>query len=54
VTQVLQSLLYEVKALDAQVFAAVAVTLLGIAGTACVVPAFRASRIDPAVALRTE
>ena len=46
--------LFEVKPLDVQVFFAVAVLLMTIAALACAIPARRATRIDPAVALRTE
>jgi predicted permease len=48
------SMLYETKALDPLVFAAVAATLLLVAIFACVVPAWRASRLDPMQALRAE
>ena len=54
VVRVLQSLLFEVKPLDVQVFLAVPVLLMTIAALACGIPARRATRIDPAVALRTE
>jgi len=54
VVRVLQSLLFEVKPLDVQVFFAVAVALMTIAALACAIPARRATRIDPAIALRTE
>jgi predicted permease len=54
VVRVLQSLLFEVKPLDVQVFFAVAVSLMTIAALACAIPACRATRIDPAVALRSE
>ena len=47
-------LLYEIKPLDPAVFAAVAATLLAVAAFACIVPAWRASRLDPMQALRTE
>jgi ABC-type antimicrobial peptide transport system permease subunit len=49
-----QSMLYETKPLDPTIFAAVAATLLGVAVLACTIPAWRASRIDPMQALRTE
>ncbi len=50
----MRDLLYEVKPLDPAVFAAVAATLLIVAVLACLVPAWRASRLDPIQALRTE
>jgi predicted permease len=52
--RVLQSLLFEVKPLDYQVFLAVATLLITVAALACAIPARRAIRIDPAMALRTE
>jgi ABC-type antimicrobial peptide transport system permease subunit len=54
VTRLLQSMLYQTKALDPLVFATVSVTLLAVAGMACILPAWRASRLDPAQALRRE
>jgi ABC-type antimicrobial peptide transport system permease subunit len=54
IVRVLQSLLFEVKPLDAQVFSGVAVLPMTIAALACAIPARRATRIDPAAALRTE
>lgn len=48
--RVLQSLLFEVKPLDLQVFFAVAALLMIIATLACALPARRATRIDPAEA----
>ena len=51
-TRALQSLLYDTSATDPRIFAAAA-TLLGFfAVLACVVPARRATRIDPVVELR--
>jgi predicted permease len=47
-------LLYEIKPLDPEVFAAVAAVLLVVAALACAVPAWRASRLDPMQALRAE
>jgi putative ABC transport system permease protein len=50
----IQSMLYETKPLDPIIFATVAGTLLAVAALACMIPAWRASRIDPLEALRTE
>jgi putative ABC transport system permease protein len=51
---VLQSLLFEVKAGDPVTFVAVAILLAGISMLACYLPARRATRVDPLVALRHE
>jgi len=53
-TQWIRSQLYGTEALDPAVFAVVSGTLLVVAAIACVVPAWRASRLDPMQALRTE
>jgi putative ABC transport system permease protein len=50
----LESLLFEVKPSDPLTFVAVAVLLLAVAMVACYLPARRAARIDPLLALRTE
>ena len=52
--QLMRDLLYEIKPLDPLVFAAVAATLLAVSAIACIVPAWRASRLDPMQALRAE
>jgi predicted permease len=52
--QLMRDLLYEVKPLDLAVYAAVVASLLAVAAVACVVPAWRASRVDPMQALRAE
>jgi predicted permease len=53
-TRLLQSLLFEVGSTDTATFAAVAVALGAAALLACYIPARRAMRVDPAVALRHE
>ena len=52
--RLMRDLLYEIKPLDPAVYAAVAATLLAVAAFACIVPAWRASRLDPMQALRSE
>jgi predicted permease len=52
--RLMRDLLYEIKPLDPVVFASVAATLLASAVLACIVPAWRASRLDPMQALRSE
>jgi predicted permease len=52
--RLMRDLLYEIKPLDPAVFLAVAATLLVVAACACIVPAWRASRLDPMRALRME
>lgn len=50
----IKSMLYRTAPIDPMVFAFVAVTLLFVAVLACILPAWRASRLDPVQALRTE
>jgi predicted permease len=53
-TRLIRDLLYGVKPLDASVFVVVNVLLLAVAAAACLLPAWRASRMDPMRALRNE
>ncbi len=53
-TRVMASLLFQVTAKDPFTFAAVAVLLLAVAFIACFIPAQRATKIDPLIALRYE
>jgi predicted permease len=52
--RLLRSMLYQTQPLDPAVFVGVAAILLLVAAIACLVPAWRASRLDPIQALRTE
>ena len=53
-TRLIRDLLYGVSPLDAGVYATVIVLLSLVAGAACFLPAWRASRMDPVRALRNE
>jgi predicted permease len=52
--KMIRDLLYGVQPLDAGVFAGVTIILLGVGTAACLLPAWRASRLDPMQALRNE
>ncbi|MCX6952008.1 MAG: ABC transporter permease [Verrucomicrobia bacterium] len=53
-SQLLAQFLYEVRPFDPLVFASLAAAFALIATLACLIPARRATRVDPMVALRTE
>jgi putative ABC transport system permease protein len=53
-SRVIARMLYEVSATDPATFVLVPLVLLSIAALACYVPARRATRVDPIVALRAE
>lgn len=48
----MRRVLFGVEPFDLPLFATVTVCLVGVAFAACVVPAYRAARIDPNVLLR--
>jgi putative ABC transport system permease protein len=53
-TRLMQSLLYQVRPSDPITFAVVTLVLVAVALLASAVPAYRATRVSPLVALRTE
>jgi len=53
-TRFLSSLLFDVKPTDPATFGAVCAVIVLVALAACFIPAQRATRLDPLVALRCE
>ena len=53
-TRSLQGMFFEVSPLDVRMFVSVSFLMLGVAALATIVPARRATRVDPIVALRCE
>ena len=54
VSRILANLLYGISGTDALIYAAVSLLLVLVAMAACYIPARRAARVDPMVALRYE
>ena len=53
-TRWIESLLFNVSATDAVTFVAIAFSMMAVASLACYLPARRATKVDPMIALRCE
>lgn len=51
-TRFIESLLYEVSAIDPAIYAAVSTVVVAVAALACLIPALRAARVDAMEVLR--
>lgn len=54
VTRLIGSMLYKTQPGDPEIFGLVALTLVVVAGAACMIPAWRAAQLDPMASLRME
>jgi putative ABC transport system permease protein len=54
VGRLMSTLLFEVKEQDPRILGSVSLILVAVAMAACLIPAYRASRVDPVIALRNE
>jgi putative ABC transport system permease protein len=54
VTRVMRVMLFQVSALDPAAFVIAAIAMTGVAAIAAIIPASRATRVDPTTALRSE
>jgi len=54
ISRLMTALLFNVQPSDPATLAAVTATIAGVAAMACIIPAWRASRVDPIVVLRDE
>jgi ABC-type antimicrobial peptide transport system permease subunit len=52
--RLIRTLLFNVEPMDPAIYGGVAVLFTIVAALACLLPSFRASRIDPLIALRAE
>jgi putative ABC transport system permease protein len=53
-TRLMRSLLYQVRPSDPETFVLVSIALIGVAVLASALPAYRATKVSPLIALRTE
>jgi ABC-type antimicrobial peptide transport system permease subunit len=51
-TSILTRFLYEIARFDAMTYAGIAILVAAVGGIAAMIPAWRATRVDPAIVLR--